>query len=68
VCTSVVHLSGALDIPSIVLLSPHADWRWFMNEERSTWYPNTQILRQKNSGDWAELIDRASLELNKRFR
>lgn len=67
VCTSVVHLSGALDIPSLVLLSPHADWRWLIDETQSTWYPNTVILRQEKSGDWTSLIQAASSHLNKHF-
>lgn len=67
VCTSVVHLSGALNIPSLVLLSPHADWRWLADETQSTWYPNTTVMRQETSGDWAELIQRASEHLNERF-
>ena len=65
VCTSVVHLSGALNIPSIVLLSPHTDWRWLVDEKQSTWYPNTKILRQKKSGDWAEIVKRAGKEIEK---
>jgi len=36
VCTSVVHLSGALNVPSLVLLSPHADWRWLDDDSSST--------------------------------
>ena len=64
VCTSVVHLSGALNVPSIVLLSPHADWRWLTDEEQSTWYPNTRILRQKKSGDWAEIVKRAGTQID----
>ena len=67
VCTSVVHLSGALNIPSIVLLSPHADWRWLMDEKTSTWYPNTTILRQKKSGDWKSLLKVCEKELKKRL-
>ena len=59
VCTSVVHLSGALNVPSLVLLSQHADWRWFEHEPTSTWYPNTKILRQRKQGDWANLVERA---------
>ena len=68
VCTSVVHLSGALNIPSIVLLSPHADWRWLVDEKQSTWYPNTKILRQKKSGDWAEIVKRAGKEIAKTLK
>ena len=68
VCTSVVHLSGALNIPSIVLLSPHADWRWLVDEKQSTWYPNTKILRQKKSGDWAEIVKQAGKEIAKTLK
>jgi uncharacterized protein (TIGR03032 family) len=67
VCTSVVHLTGALNIPSIVLLSPHADWRWLEDEEQSTWYPNTSILRQNTSGDWPELIQRCAALIDQRI-
>ena len=67
VCTSVVHLAGALNVPAIVLLSPHADWRWSLDEEQSSWYPNTKILRQTKSGDWPELIERSKKELKTIF-
>ncbi|RBP51574.1 TIGR03032 family protein [Arenicella xantha] len=56
VCTSVVHLTGALNVPAIVLLSPHADWRWLEDESTSTWYPSTHVLRQQQSGDWTSLM------------
>lgn len=59
VCTSVVHLAGALNVPSLVLLSPHADWRWLDDQDTSTWYPNTHVLRQETSGDWSTLMIKA---------
>lgn len=68
VCTSVVHLSGALNVPSLVLLSPNADWRWFIDETQSTWYPNTQILRQRKAGDWNGLIKDAKIALETHFK
>lgn len=67
VCTSIVHLSGAMNIPSLVLLSSHADWRWLEDETQSTWYPNTAVLRQESSGDWASLIEKAGTYLNEYF-
>jgi len=67
VCTSVVHLAGALNIPAIVLLSPHADWRWLIDETSSTWYPNTTILRQNTSKDWAGLIEITKGEIKHRL-
>ena len=67
VCTSVIHLSGALNIPSIVLLSVHSDWRWLDDQTRSTWYPNTAIIRQPKDGDWDSVIQSASEYLDKFF-
>ena len=67
VSTSVVHLSGALNIPSLVLVSPHDDWRWFIDEEQSTWYPNMTILRQGKPGDWESLIQKANKYLKDYF-
>jgi len=63
VCTSVIHLSGALNKPSLVLLYQGADWRWFEDETTSTWYPNTQIIRQDESDSWATVIENAKSKL-----
>ena len=63
VCTSVVHLSGALNVPTIVLLSQQADWRWLENESTSTWYPNTSIFRQDKSGGWKALLKKVEASL-----
>lgn len=67
VCTSVVHLAGALNIPTVALLSTRSDWRWSLNEENSSWYPNTSILRQKTANDWAEVIPRLAIEIERRL-
>ena len=67
VCTSVVHLAGALNLPTIVLLSPHADWRWLFETETSSWYPNTRIRRQAAGEGWPELIERVSAEIKQQF-
>ncbi len=67
VCTSVVHLAGSLNIPSIVLLSPHADWRWLDDQQQSTWYPSITVLRQQSSGDWPSLINNARNTLEQHF-
>lgn len=51
-CTSVVHLSGALGVPTIALLSETPDWRWLVGRSDSPWYPNTELIRQRSHGDW----------------
>jgi len=65
--TSVAHLSGALNIPTLMLLSPQADWRWLVNETQSTWYPNTDIIQRELSSNWSSVIMSAKERLEKRF-
>ncbi|MBU6366010.1 MAG: hypothetical protein KJT01_07350 [Gemmatimonadetes bacterium] len=50
--TGIVHLSGALGVPTWVLLSSVADWRWGRDEARSAWYPTVTLVRQPRWGDW----------------
>lgn len=37
---STVHLSGALGVPTSVLLPRDCDWRWTHGREKSLWYPS----------------------------
>lgn len=63
-CTSVAHLSGALGVPTIVLLSHASDWRWLVGRSDSPWYPRTELIRQPTPGDWPAVFRdlKASLE------
>jgi hypothetical protein len=50
--TSVAHLSGALGIPTLLLLPFNADWRWLTGRNDSPWYASLQLLRQATRADW----------------
>jgi len=54
--TSVAHLAGALGRPTWVALRHAADWRWLIDREDSPWYPQMQLFRQPNRGDWMGLF------------
>jgi len=54
--TSVAHLAGALNIPTIVLLKHCPDWRWMTTRTDSPWYPSMRLLRQHKPGDWGSVI------------
>jgi tetratricopeptide (TPR) repeat protein len=56
--TSVTHLAGALGKPTWTLLAYVADWRWLLDREDTPWYPNMRLFRQKEPGNWPELIER----------
>lgn len=54
--TAVAHLAGAMGKP-LYLMTPFApDWRWLLGCNDSLWYPSARIFRQKQSGDWSEVI------------
>ena len=46
--TSLVHLAGAMKIPTILLLIKDSEWRWF-NTNKCYWYPTVKIFRQKEN-------------------
>jgi tetratricopeptide (TPR) repeat protein len=56
VCTSVCHLSGALNRPTWVMLSAAADWRWLLDRTDSPWYPSVRLFRQRKLGDWRSVV------------
>ena len=58
--TSLVHLAGGLGVPVWVALPWAADWRWLLEREDSPWYPTMRLFRQREPGDWDELFQRIS--------
>ena len=54
--TAMAHLAGALGVPTLVLLSAGADWRWMVDRDDSPWYPSLRLLRQARPGDWAGVV------------
>ena len=55
--TSIIHLCGTLNIPSILLLSFNSDWRWFDDETSTVWYPSVRIIKQKKINNWQFVFD-----------
>ena len=63
--TALAHLSGALGIPTLLLVSYLPDWRWLMGREDSPWYPSLRIYRQTSAGDWDAVIRQVLTDLTK---
>jgi len=47
--TAVVHLAGALNMSTWVMLAHSADWRWMRDRDDSPWYPSLRLFRQKTA-------------------
>lgn len=63
--TSIAHLSGALGKPTWVLLPRITDWRWLSYSEgnQSCWYSQVKKFRQKKTGNWHEVFERVTEQL-----
>jgi hypothetical protein len=60
VCTSIVHLAGALGRP-VWVAAPHVpEWRYGLEGDTMPWYPSARLFRQHRYGDWEKVIERMS--------
>jgi hypothetical protein len=50
------HLAGALNVPVLVMLQHHADWRWMKGRRDSLWYPSMRLFRQQKQGEWQSVV------------
>jgi hypothetical protein len=63
VCTSLVHLCGALGRPAWVMAPLAPEWRYGMTGETMPWYSSVRIFRQAAYGDWQPVIERIAREI-----
>jgi hypothetical protein len=63
--TVIPHLSGAMGIPTWVMLSDYGcDWRWFMNRTDSPFYSCMTLHRQDGNGTWDIVLSNIKKLLN----
>lgn len=63
VTTSVIHLSGALGVPCVVLTPKHPRWFYGLSGDTVPWYKSVQLIRQKKAGDWLDPIHEAAVRV-----
>lgn len=56
----IANLSGALGIPTILLLNHVPEYRWMNASSKTFWYDSVQIIRQAKHNDWNTCISEAS--------
>ena len=66
VCTSVVHLTGALGRPAWVMTALVPEWRYGLRGTSMPWYPQARLFRQAAQGDWDPVISGIERELRQR--
>ena len=56
--TAIAHLSGAVGVPVQLMLGRVPDWRWQLESDSTPWYETMTLVRQRNIGDWNEVVCR----------
>ena len=60
---STVHLSGALGVPTWVMLPKSGEWRWGQHETDNQLYPNMSLYRNKAAANWPALTKTVAIDL-----
>lgn len=63
--SSLIHLAGAMNKRSFVLLPYIYNWRWHTDLSKCDWYDSVTIFRQKEFGSWKSIFDDVKTELVK---
>lgn len=65
VCTSVIHLAGALGVPCWVMTPKHPAWR-YQNSGKMPWYRSVRLYRQPEPKQdaWIPVVQRVGLDLD----
>ena len=63
--SSVVHLAGAMGVPTWVALRWIPDWGWGLTGQAKPWYKSLRLFRQPSDGDWRSVVSFMANELHK---
>ena len=63
--TSILHLACALGKKTYGIIPYAPDWRWGLVSNKSMWYPNLTLFRQKIAGDWSSVFKEIQKEIQK---
>jgi len=65
ISSTVIHLAGAMGVPTIVLSQYSPDWRYFQSSNKVSWYSNTYLLKQHKLDDWDYPLSLLNDEIDK---
>jgi tetratricopeptide (TPR) repeat protein len=65
VCTSIIHLGGALGRQVWVMAPLVAEWRYGHEGRAMIWYPSVTIHRQVREGEWGPVIAQVRKDLRR---
>jgi len=58
--SALAHLAGGMGTTTWLLLQKIPDWRWGLEGDTRFWYPSMRLFRQKERGNWDEVVERVA--------
>ena len=65
--TSVAHLAAGMGKTTWLLLKKVPEWRWGLEGDTTFWYPTMRLFRQKERGNWDEVMEQVAEALQEHF-
>jgi hypothetical protein len=65
--TAVAHLAGGIGKTTWLLLKKVPEWRWGLAGDTTFWYSSMRLFRQRERGDWDEVLQRVAEALQQEF-
>ncbi len=65
--TFVAHLAGGMGKTTWLLLKKVPEWRWGLEGDTTFWYPSMRLFRQRERGNWDEVMERVAVALQEHF-
>ena len=62
--SSVVHLAGAMGVPTWIALAWVPEWRWGLEGDSTSWYSSARLFRQSHANNWESVVDAMAKALN----
>ncbi len=56
VCSTVVHLCGALGARALVMTPRGPEWRYLLEGSAMPWYASVELIRQRQRDDWSDVL------------
>jgi Tfp pilus assembly protein PilF len=56
VCSTVVHLSGALGRTALVMTPRGPEWRYLLEGTSMPWYASVELIRQRRRDEWSDVL------------
>jgi len=56
VSSTTAHFAGGLGVPAFVMLNTAPLHYWFLDREDSPWYPSLRLFRQRQRGQWDDVL------------